>query len=145
MRLLCNLLISLFIVPMIASGQSPADEAAVRSLPNSFAAAWNKHSGHELARIMAEDVDFINVGGDWLHGRPDFELYHTRLLSRRFKASTLAPLDMIVRFLSYDIAVLHWSWKVQGDKNEDLSFRNASTPLMIDRPLIKIDRTCRNM
>jgi uncharacterized protein (TIGR02246 family) len=123
MRLLCSLLLSLFVVPITASGQNQADEIAVRSLPGLFAAAWNEHSGHALARIMAEEVDFVNVGGDWLHGRSDFELYHSRLLSGRFKRSTLMPLDTRVSFLGCDMAVLHWSWKIVGDKNEDLTPR----------------------
>jgi uncharacterized protein (TIGR02246 family) len=123
MRLLCSLLLSLFVIPMSASAQNQADEAAVRSLPKLFAAAWNEHNGHALARIMAEEVDFVNVGGDWLHGRSDFELYHSRLLSGRFKASTLIPLAARVKFLGCDLAVLHWSWKIEGDKNEDLTPR----------------------
>jgi uncharacterized protein (TIGR02246 family) len=123
MRLLCNLLLALLVVPCTASAQNQSGEAAVRNIPQLFAAAWAKHDGHELAKIMSEDVDFVNVGGDWLHGRSDFELYHSRLLSGRFKESTIVPLETVVRFLRPDLAVLHWSWKIQGDKNEDLTPR----------------------
>lgn len=105
--------------------QNQADEAAVRNVPQEFAAAWAKHDGHQLAKIMSEDVDFVNVGGDWLHGRADFELYHSRLLSGRFRGSTLTPLDVAVRFLRPDLAVLHWSWRLEGDKNEDLTPRKT--------------------
>jgi uncharacterized protein (TIGR02246 family) len=119
MRLLSSLLIALLGVPFIANAQNRSDEAAVRNIPQLFAAAWAKHDGHELAKIMSEDVDFVNVGGDWLHGRKDFELYHSRLLSGRFKESRFVPLETFVRFLRPDLAVLHWSWKVEGDKNED--------------------------
>jgi hypothetical protein len=45
------------------------------------------------------------------------------LLSGRFKESTLTPLETAVRFLRPDLAVLHWSWSVQGDRNEDLTLR----------------------
>ena len=103
--------------------QSQSDEAAVRAFPQAFAAAWAKHDGHQLAQIMSEEVDFVNVGGDWLHGRADFETYHTRLLSGRFKESTLTPLQTEVRFLKPDVAVLHWSWRIEGDRNEDLTPR----------------------
>ena len=99
--------------------QSKADEAAVHQIPQAFAAAWATHDGHQLAKIMSENVDFVNVGGDWLHGRKDFELYHTRLLSGRFKDSTVTPLKTAVRFLRPDLAVLHWSWKIESDHNED--------------------------
>jgi uncharacterized protein (TIGR02246 family) len=123
MRVLCSLLLLLFFGPGIASGQNPADEAAVRKIPQSFAMSWNEHDGHELAKIMAPDVDFVNVGADWIHGRADFDVYHSRLLSGRFKTSILTPLDAQVRFLGPDLAVVHWSWKIQGDKNEDLTPR----------------------
>lgn len=123
MPLLPNLLIALLGVPFIANAQNQSDEAAVRNIPQLFAAAWAKHDGRELAKIMSEDVDFVNVGGDWLHGRKDFELYHSRLLSGRFKESTVVPLETVVRFLRPGLAVLHWSWKVKGDKNQDLTPR----------------------
>jgi uncharacterized protein (TIGR02246 family) len=123
MPLLPYLLIALLGVPFIANAQNQSDEAAVRNIPQLFAAAWAEHDGHELAKIMSEDVDFVNVGGDWLHGRKDVELYHSRLLSGRFKESTIVPLETVVRFLRTDMAVLHWSWKIEGDKNEDLTPR----------------------
>ena len=41
-----------------------------------------------------------------LQGKPDFEKYHTRLLSGRFKDSTITPLQTEVRFLRPDISEL---------------------------------------
>jgi len=99
--------------------KTESDKAAVNNLPKAFIAAWAKHDGHQLAQIMAPDVDFINVGGDWLQGRENFELYHTRLLSGVFKDSKLAVLDSKVRFLGPKLAVLHWSWIIKGDGGED--------------------------
>ena len=114
---------SVIIVPSAVHAQSKTDEAAVRDVPRAFAAAWAKHDGQQLARIMSEDVDFVDVAGDWLRGRPDFALYHSRLLSVRFRDSTLTPLETSVRFLRPDMAVLHWSWRIEGDRNFDLSPR----------------------
>ena len=104
---------------MILHAQTKADEASVHAVPNAFCAAWANHSGHQLAQIMSDDVDFVNVGGDWLHGRHDFEVYHTRLLSGVFSKSNLKPVDTSVRFIRPDLAVLHWSWVVVGDGEED--------------------------
>jgi uncharacterized protein (TIGR02246 family) len=118
-QLLRKLIVSLVVMPCIAHAQSKADEAAVHGVPQAFSTAWATHDGHQLAQTMAEDVDFVNVGGDWLHGRTDFELYATRLLSGRFKTSILTPLDTSVRFLRPDLAVVHWTWRIEGDLNED--------------------------
>jgi uncharacterized protein (TIGR02246 family) len=89
--------------------QTKPDEEAVRKIPRAFADAWAKHDGHQLTEMMADDVDFVTVGATWLHGRPDFEKYHVRLLGGRFKESSITPLQTAVRFLSPDIAVVHWS------------------------------------
>jgi uncharacterized protein (TIGR02246 family) len=108
-----------FLLAATVHAQTESDKAAVNNLPKAFVAAWAKHDGHQLAQIMAPDVDFINVGGDWLQGRANFELYHTRLLSGIFKDSQLAVLDSKVRFLEPKLAVLHWSWIIKGDGEED--------------------------
>jgi uncharacterized protein (TIGR02246 family) len=106
-----------------ARAQSKSDEAAVRSIPQAFAAAWATHDGQQLAKIMAEDVDFVDVAGDWLVGKKDFSLYHGRLLSKRFRESAITPLEVSVRFLRPDLAVLHWSWRIEGDRNFDQTLR----------------------
>jgi uncharacterized protein (TIGR02246 family) len=112
-----------FIGRCVAHAQSKTDETSVRNVPQAFAAAWAKHDGQQLAKIMSENVDFVDVAGDWLHGRSDFALYHSRLLSGRFRGSTLLPLASSVRFLRPDLAVLHWSWRIEGDKNFDATPR----------------------
>ncbi len=111
------------LLPGAAGAQGKADEEAVRKIPQAFAAAWAKHDGQQLSLIMAENVDFVDVAGDWLRGRADFALYHSRLLSVRFRESTLTPLEISVRFLRPDLAVLHWSWRVEGDRNFDQTLR----------------------
>jgi uncharacterized protein (TIGR02246 family) len=95
------------------------EEQAVRKLPQAFCDAWAKHDGHALSKIMAEDVDFVTVGALWLHGRTNFEKYHARLLTGRFKDATVTTLQTSVRFLRPDMAVVHWSWTIQGDRNID--------------------------
>jgi uncharacterized protein (TIGR02246 family) len=126
-----NLLVALMAIVLAATflagcavqAQTKADEAAVRNIPQAFAAAWAKHDGNQLATVMAEDVDFVNVAAEWLHGRADFALFHSRLLSGPFKDSTVTPLEIAVRFTRPDQAVLHWSWKIVGDRNMDLTDR----------------------
>ena len=112
------------------NARAQTDDQAVRQLPQAFCDAWAKHDGHQLATIMADDVDFVNVGANWLHGRADFEKYHSRLLSGRFKEATLTLLQIEVRFLQPDMAVVHWSWKIAGDKDFDGTPRQPRFGLM---------------
>jgi len=120
MRRLSIALLSLFaVVTLPANAQTKVDEEAVRKLPQTFSDAWAKHDGHELAKMMADDVDFVTVATTFLHGQSDFEKFHVRLLSGRFKDSTITPLQTTARFLHPDMAVVHWSWKIEDDKNPD--------------------------
>jgi uncharacterized protein (TIGR02246 family) len=113
------------------SSQSKADEEALRQLPRSFASGWAKHDAHEIARVMAEDVDFVTVGATWLHGRNDFETYHTKVLTGRFKDSTFTPLEMAVRFLRPDLAAVHFNWTIQGDRDPDGKARPQRYGMMV--------------
>jgi len=118
-NLAAGLLMLLLITSSRLHAQTKADEEAVRKLPQAFCDAWAKHDGHELGKIMADDVDFVTVATVYLHGRTDFEKFHVRLLSGRFKDSTITPLETTVRFPHPEMAVVHWSWKIAGDKNPD--------------------------
>jgi uncharacterized protein (TIGR02246 family) len=110
--------------------QSKTDDETVSKLPQKFCDAFNKHDGHALAKIMAEDVDFVTVATTYLHGRADFETFHVRLLRGRFKDSTVKVLKTNTRFLRSDMAVVHWSWKIEGDKNPDGTPRQARFGMM---------------
>jgi uncharacterized protein (TIGR02246 family) len=113
-----------------AQAQSSADEAAVRGLPQAFAAAFNSHDGHQLAQIAADDIDFVTVGAWWLHGKSDFEKYHARLLNGRFHGIQMDVLQVAVRFLRPDIAIVHWSWTGTGDRNPDGTARSRRYGMM---------------
>jgi uncharacterized protein (TIGR02246 family) len=113
----------------IGARTNPAEEA-VRKLPLDFCAAFNHHDGHELAKIMADDVDFVTVGAWWIHGRADFEKYHTRMLRGRFAGIKMDPLHIAVRFLRPDIAIVHWSWTAVGDKDVDGTARQRRYGMM---------------
>jgi uncharacterized protein (TIGR02246 family) len=132
MRFLCTVLLATMLgVSASASAQSSADEHAIRALPQSFCAAWAKHDGHALASIMADDVDFVTVATTDLHGREDFEKFHVRLLTGRFKDSTITPIDITARFLRPDFGVVHWGWKIEEDKNPDGTARQPRYGMMV--------------
>lgn len=55
--------IALFVVTIPAAhAQTKADEETVHNLPQAFFAAFTQHDGHQLAQIMADDIDFVTVG-----------------------------------------------------------------------------------
>lgn len=111
------------LIAATAHAQSDHDRNALEGLPAQFSAAWARHDGRALAQLMADDVDFVTVGGSWLQGRKDFETYHSRLLTGRFATSTITPLETRLRFIRPDLAIVRWSWRMEGDKNFDGSPR----------------------
>ena len=126
-----HFLSSLLLFATTLNAQTKTDEEAVRKLPQAFCDAWAKHDGHELAKIMADDVDFVTVATTYLHGRADFEKFHVRLLGGRFKEATITALQTTVRFLRPDMAVVHWSWKIEGDRNPDNTPRQPRFGMMV--------------
>jgi uncharacterized protein (TIGR02246 family) len=109
---------------------APSDVSAPNSIPQAFSSAWARADGEALGELMAPDVDFVTVGGTWLHGRRDFSLYHSRLLKERFKGSSITPLQIKVRFIRPDLAFVRWSWRIVGDRNFDASARPPRTGIM---------------
>jgi uncharacterized protein (TIGR02246 family) len=128
MRLLAILLL-MVAFPASASA-APSDLSSLNAIPKAFSSAWARADGEALGQLMAPDVDFVTVGGTWLHGRRDFSLYHSRLLKERFRGSSITPLQIKVRFVRPDLAFVRWSWRIVGDRNFDGSRRPPRTGIM---------------
>ena len=44
---------------------SGSEEAAARKVISDFAEAWNRHDAKDMARLHTEDVNFVNIFGQW--------------------------------------------------------------------------------
>ncbi|QDZ08105.1 SgcJ/EcaC family oxidoreductase [Sphingomonas panacisoli] len=113
-----------------ATAQTAVDRSTVASLPASFSAAWSTHQGDELAKLVSEDVDFVNVGAIWLRGKANFAKYHSRILTARLAASTITPLATDVRFVRADLALIRWSWRIDGERDSNGAAMPARYGLM---------------
>jgi len=103
-----------------ASDQGNAiDTEAVKQIESRWQEAWNSHDMKALASLVAEDVDFITVAGTWLKGRKAFEEHHAARHAVQFKESVWETTDVRVKFLKSDIALVHVSWGLKGDKDPD--------------------------
>jgi uncharacterized protein (TIGR02246 family) len=95
------------------------DLDAVKQIERDWQEAWNRHDMKALAALVAEDVDFITVSGTWLKGRKAFHGSQARLHTMQFKDSVWTTTDVQVKFLKPDIALVHVSWGMKGDKDPD--------------------------
>jgi uncharacterized protein (TIGR02246 family) len=95
------------------------DAASIRRLEQSWCSAWNSHDMQALTNLLAIDVDFVTVGGDWLRGRKEFRRHHALLHATLFKHSTFTVTGSTIKFLGPDLALTHIKWTLVGDFDPD--------------------------
>lgn len=105
-----------FAVPIYA--QSEADEAKVRALASHWERAWNTHDMKALAALFTDDADFVNVGARHWKGRKEIESEHATRLPQ-FLESVWTTNEVTIQFLKPDVALVHVSWGLKGDKDPD--------------------------
>jgi uncharacterized protein (TIGR02246 family) len=84
------------------------------SIPEAFAAAWNRKDARALASIFDDDAEFVNVVGLWWHDRAAIEQAHAYGFERIFPDSTLKLLRVTVKQLRDDVAVVHARMRLTG-------------------------------
>jgi len=72
-----------------------------------------------LAALVADDVRFVNVAGQVLTGRGEFEALQARTHAMQFKESVRTVTGTDIKFITPDIAVAHVRWGMKGDKDPD--------------------------
>jgi uncharacterized protein (TIGR02246 family) len=95
------------------------DAASIRHLEQSWCNAWNRHDMRALTDFLAEDGDFVTVGGTWLRGRREFKQHHALYHATAFKHSMLTVTGTTIRFLGSDLALTHVKWRMAGDFDPD--------------------------
>jgi uncharacterized protein (TIGR02246 family) len=114
-RLTLILLVLAGIRVAVAVAQTP-DTAAIRTLQQRQADAWNRHDAGAYARLFTPDGDVVNVLGWWWHGRPEIERKLTGAFASVFRESRLTITDVHVRLLTPTVALAHVRWTMAGAK-----------------------------
>ena len=99
-----------------AAGPAGAHES-VKRLTASWEGAWNRHDMGALASLVAEDVDFVTVGGNWLKGRAQFTEHHAAGHRMQFAESVWSTRDVHVKLRGPRMAVAHVEWALRGDRD----------------------------
>ena len=118
MRLLCRrgvVAISFLCssVPTLAQGPSK-DEAAIRSIVQSEAEAWNRGDAEAFGAHYAENGDFTNVIGQQLYGRKAFVAQHALIFSTIYKGSHNEFTVSKITFLRPDVALVDIDGTLSG-------------------------------
>jgi uncharacterized protein (TIGR02246 family) len=81
-----------------AKASQQADEDEIRRIQTRWDDAWNRHDIKALSSLVAEDVRFVNVAGNVLNGREEFEKLQTRTHATQFKDSVRTVTGTEIKF-----------------------------------------------
>ena len=97
------------------------DETAIRQIETRFNDAWNGHDADGMVESLTDDGQFVTVNGVWMTSRAEFLGLMRRLhgAGGPFRTSSRQTLEMQVRILSPDVAMVHSRFRVSGDVEED--------------------------
>jgi uncharacterized protein (TIGR02246 family) len=93
------------------------EEQAIRAVLARFFEGWNIHDADKMVSVYAEDIDHIDVFGEWHKGRETMRAELARLhagpLSNSHKDYTVEK----IRFLKPDVVVIQVSTRGTGGAN----------------------------
>ena len=82
-----------------AQHQSQPEEQAVRAVLARFYAGWNEHDADKMVSTYAEDIDHIDVFGEWQKGRATLRAELARLHAGPLRTSQKTYKVEKIRFL----------------------------------------------
>ncbi len=96
------------------------DLTRLNALASRWERYWNKHNMDSMATMLKPDVDFVNVAGIWLKGRPatvaDHKQKHEGVI---FKNSTWSTDSVAIKYVKPDLAIVHIGWGLKDDYDAD--------------------------
>jgi uncharacterized protein (TIGR02246 family) len=98
----------LVVTAVLSHGQSATegDELAIRQTLATFYEAWNAHDPDKMISVYADDVDHINVFGQWHKGKEAIRKDLADIHAGPSRNSQRKPSIEKIRFLTPDVAVV---------------------------------------
>jgi uncharacterized protein (TIGR02246 family) len=98
-----------------------AENEAIRQIEARFNDAWNRHDPDGMVESLTDDGQFVTVNGVWMTNRGEFLKLMQKLHGNGgpFRTSHRETLEMHVRMLGPDAAMVHSRFRVSGDVEED--------------------------
>ena len=80
---------------------------------------WNNHDMDSMGSLLQNDVDFVNVAGQWLKGKKETVAVHKDRHLVVFKTSLFTIDSVTIKYVKPDLAILHIGWGISGDVDPD--------------------------
>lgn len=95
------------------------DLAALHSLVANWDKFWNIHDMNAMGTLLRNDVDFVNVAGQWLKGKKEAVSVHKERHAVVFRNSIFSSDSVAIKYVKPDVALLHINWHITGDVDPD--------------------------
>ena len=89
--------------------------AQIASIVAGWTQSWNAHDAAALSSLVAADVDFVNVKGQWLQGAEEFEQLHRSIHLTQLRRSVWSTGHYRLRPLADGLVLVHLEWMIDGD------------------------------
>ena len=96
-----------------------ADLEGINNLVNKWESYWNSHNMDSMGTLLRDDVDFVNVAGQWLKGKKQTVAVHKERHLVVFKASIWKTDSINIKYVKPDLSIIHIGWGITGDVDPD--------------------------
>lgn len=112
-------LAAILLTPEFGDANEASPEEANRTLAKAWESTWNAHDMQGFGRLLTGDVDWVNVSAGHGKGRETVVKNHARVHAGKFKNSVMTVNKVEVALLRPDVAIVHVSWGIRGDTDDD--------------------------
>jgi uncharacterized protein (TIGR02246 family) len=98
---------------------TPEDEAYLRAIIVKITDAFNRHETKASSQLYAPDADFVNVAGQLTRGPAEIEKFGAAAHSTRLKDATIKTLNVTIRFIRPDVAIMRETHEMSGFRGPD--------------------------
>lgn len=95
------------------------DTKALINLAVKWEKYWNTHDMDSMGTLLTDDVDFVNVAGQWLKGKKETIETHRERHKVVFRESIWTTDSVAIKYVKADLAILHIGWGITGDVDPD--------------------------
>jgi len=100
-------------------GYNYKDTNALNNLAVKWEKYWNTHDMDSMGTLLTDDVDFVNVAGQWLKGKKETVATHKERHHIVFKESIWTTDSVTIKYVKSDLAIMHIGWGITGDVDPD--------------------------
>jgi uncharacterized protein (TIGR02246 family) len=93
---------------------SSGDEDAIQKVVVAMTEGFNRHDGKAAAQMYEPDARFVTVRGETMNGQLAIENGLASILGSRARNASQRTLDVVVKFLRPDVALVHVTNELSG-------------------------------